>query len=153
MTPQIFFRTVAIAEAITWTLLLTGMFLKYIAEVGDWGVAIGGGIHGFVFLVYAVSVVFVGVNQRWRIGTIIVGLFSAVIPYATIPFDIWADRTGRLAGGWRREATDHPRDGSFVNVTLRFVLRHPVIVGAIVAVGVVVVFSALLVIGPPGGKA
>jgi len=32
MNPKILFRRVAIAEAITWALLLAGMFLKYVTE-------------------------------------------------------------------------------------------------------------------------
>lgn len=37
VTPRLFYRTVAIAEAVTWTLLITGMVLKYVADAGGWG--------------------------------------------------------------------------------------------------------------------
>jgi len=154
MTPKTLFRIFAIAEAITWALLLTGMFIKYVLDAGGWGVSIGGGLHGFVFLCYVVVVVFVGVNQRWKIGTMLLGLVSAVIPFATIPFEIVAARRGLLAGPWRRNATGDPRDNSLPNRALRLVLARPVLVASIAAVGVIVVFGALLIVGPPvGGSA
>jgi integral membrane protein len=53
MQPRTLFRTVAFAEAVTWTLLLIGLFLKYVTRTTDVGVSIAGGIHGFVFLCYA----------------------------------------------------------------------------------------------------
>ncbi|HXH32932.1 MAG TPA: DUF3817 domain-containing protein [Plantibacter sp.] len=62
MSPRRFFRLIAIAEAITWTLLIIGMILKYGAKTTDVGVSIGGAVHGFVFLVYGASVLLVG-NQ------------------------------------------------------------------------------------------
>ncbi|MDD0858531.1 DUF3817 domain-containing protein [Arthrobacter alpinus] len=34
MTPRIFYRTIAIAEAITWTLLIAAMIMKYVLKVG-----------------------------------------------------------------------------------------------------------------------
>ncbi|WP_445997092.1 DUF3817 domain-containing protein [Okibacterium fritillariae] len=151
MTPKALFRLFAIAEAITWALLLTGMFIKYVLDAGGWGVSIGGGLHGFVFLCYVVVVVFVGVNQRWKIGTMLLGLVSAVIPFATIPFEIVAARRGLLAGPWRRHASDDPRDHSLPNRALRLVLVRPVLVASITAVGVIVVFGALLIVGPPVG--
>ena len=110
ITPRSFYRVVAIAEAVTWTLLIAGLLLKYVLDAGDLGVRIGGSIHGFVFLVYAATAVLVGVNQRWPLGLIAMGVVTAVIPYATIPFDRWLERNGRLEGGWRTTATDDPRD-------------------------------------------
>ena len=98
MSPRRLFRLIAIAEAITWTLLIIGMILKYVTKTTDLGVSIGGALHGFVFLVYGATVLLIGINQRWPIGTILVGLVSAVIPYATIPFDLWADRTADSTG-------------------------------------------------------
>lgn len=34
MPPRLFYRTIAIAEAVTWTGLITGVPLKYVAEAG-----------------------------------------------------------------------------------------------------------------------
>ncbi len=151
MSPRIFYRTLAIAEAITWTGLITGMILKYGFDAGGLPVLIAGSIHGLVFLTYAFTAVLVGVNQRWPIGTIVLGVVTAIVPYATIPFDIWADRTGRLDGGWRRDASDDPRDAHWIDRTMRWFLNHPAALIAIFVVGIAGIMTVLLIVGPPGG--
>ena len=50
MSPKRLFSILAIAEAITWTMLIIGMVLKYVTQTTELGVRIGGGVHGFVFL-------------------------------------------------------------------------------------------------------
>lgn len=152
ITPRSFYRVVAIAEAVTWTLLIAGLLLKYLFDAGDLGVRVGGTIHGFVFLAYAVTAVLVGVNQRWRIGLIALGVITAVIPYATIPFDRWLEKNGRLDGDWRTTATDDPRDQGWIDRLLRWFLNHPVVLAVLLVVGIVAVFTVLLIIGPPGGR-
>ena len=102
-TPLSLFRTLAIAEAISWTLLIGGLILRATADLAL-AVTIGGGVHGFVFLAYGATAVLVAKNQRWGVGPTVVAIASAVIPYATIPTEIWLHRTGRLRGAWRREA-------------------------------------------------
>ena len=105
-----------------------------------------------MFLAYAFQAVLVGVNQRWSIGLIAFAVLTAVVPYATIPFEVWLMRRGRLEGDWRREAGDHPADGSWVNRMLRWFLARPVLLTVVAVVGIAAVFTALLVIGPPGGR-
>lgn len=78
---------------------------------------------------------------------------TAIVPYATIPFDIWAHRTGRLEGDWRREATDDPRDRVWFDRLVRWMLRHPYLLGTLIVVGVVIAYVVLLTIGPPIPKA
>lgn len=151
MSPRTFYRTLAIAEAITWTGLITGMILKYAFDAGGLPVLIAGSIHGLVFLTYAFTAVLVGVNQRWPIGTIVLGVVTAIVPYATIPFDIWADRTGRLDGDWRRDTSDDPRDAHWIDRTMRWFLNHPAALVAIFVVGIAAIMTVLLVVGPPGG--
>jgi len=152
ITPRAFYRIVAIAEAVTWTLLIAGLLLKYVLDVGDLGVRVGGSIHGFVFLVYAATAILVGVNQRWKIGLIAMGVVTAIIPYATIPFDRWLERNGKLEGDWRTTATDDPRDQTWIDRLLRWFLNHPVLLGVLLVVGIVAVFTVLLILGPPGGR-
>ncbi|MGW4929464.1 DUF3817 domain-containing protein [Agromyces sp. NPDC004153] len=151
MSPKRLFRALALAEAVTWTILIVAMILKYAAGV-DAAVLVGGSIHGFAFLAYAFAAVLVGVNQRWHLGLIAFAVLTAIVPYATIPFEVWLVRRGRLEGGWRREAGDHPADGHWVNRMLRWFLARPVLLTVVAVVGIAVVFSALLVIGPPGGR-
>src|SRR5664279_4705829 len=149
-TPKSLFRVLAIAEAITWTLLITGLIL--LATIGlDVAVSIGGGIHGFVFLAYGATAVLLTVNQRWSVGTAVLTIGSAIIPYATIPVELWLARSDRLAGEWRTEASDHPRDAGWVDRAMRWFLKHPYILVVLIAAAVVVLFVVLVNAGPPGG--
>lgn len=151
MSPRLFYRTVAIAEAVTWTLLITGMILKYGANLGGLPVLIAGSIHGFVFITYALTAVLVGINQRWSIKLIVLAVCTAVVPYATIPFDIWLNRNRRLVGHWHTEETDDPRDATWVRRFLRWLLRRPALLVTLFVVGVVVIMAVMLLAGPPGG--
>ncbi|MDZ5078186.1 DUF3817 domain-containing protein [Nesterenkonia sp. HG001] len=150
-SPKIFFRVLAIAEAISWTLLIGGMILRATHGL-DVAVTVGGGIHGFVFLAYAATAVIVAKNQRWSAGPAATAIISAIIPYATVPVDIWLKRSGRLDGPWRTRAGEDPRDHSWHDRLLRVLLNRPALVGGALAVGVVVVFVGLLVAGPPVPK-
>ena len=150
-TPKSLFRTLAIAEAISWTLLIGGLILR---ATLDWSLAvtIGGGIHGFVFLSYGATAVLVAKNQRWGAAATAIALVSAVIPYATIPTELWLARTARLEGAWRLVPTDDPRDAAWHDRLMRTLLRRPWILFLLIAAAVVAIFVVLLVIGPPGGR-
>ncbi|HWK20674.1 MAG TPA: DUF3817 domain-containing protein [Microbacteriaceae bacterium] len=150
-TPKALFRTLAIAEAVSWTLLITGLVLRATAGI-EVATTIGGAIHGFVFLSYGASAVLVALNNRWRAWPVIVALVSAVVPYATIPAEIWLARSGRLDGGWRVTVTEDAADRRWYDGLLRWFLRRPWILAILIAVAVAVVFTVLLLIGPPGGR-
>ncbi len=150
-TPLALFRTLAIAEAVSWTLLIAGLVLRATADLPI-AVTIGGGIHGFVVLAYGATAVVVALNQRWGMGPAAVAIISAVIPYATVPTELWLHRTGRLRGTWRLEAGDDPRDQRPLGRVLRFFLRRPWVLGILILLAVALIFVVLLVIGPPGGK-
>lgn len=148
-TPLTLFRTLAIAEMISWTLLIGGLILRALFE---WSLAvtIGGGIHGFVFLAYGATAIIVAVHQRWSVGVGALAVASAVVPYATLPMELWLSRTGRLAGTWRLEETDDARDRRPVDRALRFFLRRARLFVGLLVVAVVVAYVVLLVVGPPG---
>lgn len=150
-TPDRLYRVLAIAEAITWTLLIGAIIARALGAPGV-VVTIGGGIHGFVFLAYGATALLVAVNQRWHVGVTILAVASAVVPYATIPMEIWLHRTGRLAGAWRLEATDDPRDRRWYDRLMRWFLRRPVVLVLLLAVAIVALYVILLIAGPPGGK-
>lgn len=151
-TPLTLFRTLAIAEAISWTLLIAGLIVR--ATTG-WApaVTIGGGIHGFVFLSYGATVVLVALNNRWKAGPTAAALVSAVVPYATIPAEVWLHRRGLLAGTWRRDADAEAADARWYDRPLAWFLARPWVLFLLIAVLVVGVFAVLLLVGPPGGKA
>lgn len=152
LPPRTVFRALAFAEAVTWTLLLLGLLLKYGTRTTDVGVSIAGPIHGFVFIAYGATVVLVGLNQRWRLPVIALGIVSAVVPYATIPFHLGVHRRGLLDGAWRTETTDHPGDRRPIDRAMRWMLARPTLLVTGLVVVVVVVFVVLLIGGPPGGE-
>lgn len=146
VSPRALFRTTAIAEMFTWAGLITALVLRAVDVANI--VPAAGGIHGFVFLCYGASTVFVWVNQRWRPAVGITGLLLAVVPFATVPFDVVVDRRGLLAGGWRlAPGGDAPR--GFVEHVQAWVLRHLILSIVLIVALVTVVFVTLLWLGPP----
>ncbi|MWB97307.1 DUF3817 domain-containing protein [Agromyces seonyuensis] len=148
MSPKRLFRIAAIAEAVTWALLLSAMVAKY-GFGQDWAVSIAGGVHGFVFLAFIAVSVLVGVNQRWSVGRIALSVAMAIPPFATVPFEIAQIKRGRLEGDWRREPGEEP--DRLVDQVLRTLLARPLVTGILAIALVAAVFAALLVVGPPGG--
>ena len=148
MTPRSLFRGLAIAELVTWTMLLVGMLLEYGFGAGDWPVRVGGGVHGFVFLAYLVVTTVVAVNQRWSFAATVLGWVSAIVPYTTLPFEVGAARRGMLDGGWRRDVVAGERPGPLDRL-LVVVVRHPVLATLVGVVLVAAVFGVLLTLGPP----
>ena len=148
VTPRSLYRALAIAEAITWALLITGLILRATAGL-DVAVSVGGGIHGFVFLAYGATAALLAVNQRWSLRVSLLAIGSAVIPFATIPVELWLARTGRIDGGWRVDATHDPRDRSWIDRALRAFLRRPRRLVGLIIVAIIVLFIVLLSLGPP----
>ena len=146
VSPRLLFRTFAIAEIFTWAGLITALILRALDVANI--VPIAGGIHGFVFLSYATSTVFVWVNQKWpaRIG--LTGVLLAVVPFATLPFDLYVDRRGLLKGGWRLAPGGEEPKG-FIEHVQAWVLRHVWLAGVLLVAFVVLLFVTLLWLGPP----
>ncbi|MGW8482816.1 DUF3817 domain-containing protein [Microbacterium sp. NPDC055903] len=149
--PARLFRALAIAEAITWTILIAALIARALGAT-PLLVTIGGGIHGFVFLAYGATALLVAIHQRWSVGVAVLAVASAVIPYATIPVEIWLHRSGRLEGEWRLTETDDPRDRRWYDRLMRWFLRRPWVLAVLLAAAIVGLYVALLLIGPPGGK-
>ena len=149
--PARLFRVLAIAEAITWTLLIAAL-IAHAVGAPSIVVTIAGGIHGFVFLSYGATAILVAFNQRWPIGLGILTVASAIVPYATIPMEIWLHRKGRLAGHWRLEESEHPQDRTWYDRTMRWFLNRAWLLVALIAVAIVALYVILLVVGPPGGR-
>ncbi|MFC5339077.1 DUF3817 domain-containing protein [Leucobacter denitrificans] len=146
LSPRALFRIFAIAEMFTWAGLITALLLRAF-DVANL-VPIAGGIHGFVFLCYAATTLFVWVNQKWSFGLGFTGLVLAVVPFATVPFEIVVDRKGLLAGGWRLAAGGEEPSGFFEHVQA-WILRNLVLSIVLVVLLVSAVFVTLLWLGPP----
>lgn len=101
------FVAVAIAEALSWAGLLTGMYVKYLTDAGDLGVRVFGPVHGGLFVAYVVLTLLVARRHRWSPGTTLVGLACSVPPFATVPFELWVTRSGRTFRG--NSGTSPPR--------------------------------------------
>lgn len=102
-----------------------------------------------MFLGYAVMAALVGVNQRWGIGRIVLGVVLAIVPFATIPFDRNLENKGLLGGAWRLQATADPRDNSWFDRLFRWFLNRPFLLAATLIVVVAAIFATLLTLGPP----
>ena len=150
MTPRLLFRSVAIAEAITWALLIAGMLMKYVLEVGEIGVQVGGFLHGLVFIAFGLTAGFVGVNQHWGPRLTLLAMITAIVPFGTIPLDRGLEKNGQLDGGWRHARTDDPRDHTRVSALLRWMLARPALLIGIMGIVLVSIMATLLTIGPPG---
>ena len=148
MTPLALFRRVAIAEAVTWALLLTGMFLKYVTVTTELGVQVFGMVHGVVFIAYCLVTVLVAVDQRWSHRLLLGGLVCAVPPFATVPFERYAERRGSLDTSWRLVVAEPVGP---VERLVAWVLRHPARGLAAGTLGVLALTGVALLVGPPVG--
>lgn len=95
------FRVVAVAEALSWAGLLIAMFFKWVVAAdphtgAEGGVPIMGPIHGGVFVLFVLTSLVAWRVFRWRLGTAVLALASAVPPFATIWFERRVDRQGLL---------------------------------------------------------
>lgn len=147
MSPKTLFRIFATAEMITWAGLITAIVLRTIG-VTDRAVPVAGGVHGFIFLSYCVTTVFVWVNQRWSAGRGIAGVALAVVPFATVPFERSLEKRGLLDGPWRLAPGGDTPSG-FIEHVQAWILRHPVVSVITLVALVAIVFSVLLYLGPP----
>ncbi len=148
MTPKTLFRVVAFAEAVTWTGLIAALISRAVA--GPDFLTIAGGLHGFVFLTYAGISLLIGIDRRWKVGHVVLAVVSAIVPYATIPVELWLAKRGLLEGDWRRQPDG--RDRSFLDALVRWFVNRPWVLVVVFVVVVVGMFVTLLIIGPPGGR-
>ena len=145
LTPRGIFRGLAITEAITWALLLTGMFLKYVTETTELGVQVFGMVHGVVFIAYCLVTVVVATDQRWSLGRTVLGLAAAIPPFATLLFETYADRRGLLGPEWlSRHDSPSARERAVC-----WLLRHHRLATGLLVVAVAGLTGVALVVGPP----
>ena len=148
-SPAGLFRIVATAEAITWALLISSLVARAVDDSLAGLVSISGAMHGFTFLSYGAMALVVGINQRWPILRQGFGVFLAIVPFATIPFEAWLRGKQHLEGQWRREPTADPRDKKLIDRAFRWAINHPLIMFTGVLLAIVIVYNILLILGPP----
>jgi integral membrane protein len=149
LSPKRLYGFLAAAEMVTWALLIISMVIKY--GVGpEIYVRIFGMVHGVVFIAYGLVTLFVWANERWSVARGVLGLFSAVIPFATLPFERAMLRRGLLSDAWRLAPGGEAPQGPIEKLQA-MALRSPWLATAVGLVAVAVITAALLVIGPPGG--
>lgn len=90
------FAVVAIVEAVTWTGLLVGMFLKYVTETTELGVFVFGRLHGAAFVLYVIVTAVAAIRLRWGWKPAILAGVAAIPPLATLPLEVGLRRRGYL---------------------------------------------------------
>jgi integral membrane protein len=148
MSPTRLYRLVARAEAVTWALLLTGMFLKYVTETTELGVQVFGMVHGVVFITYCLITVATWTNQKWPARVGLLGLVSAIPPFATVLFDRRTEEAGQLEGPWRFSLGGE-RPSSLPERALAWLTRNPVLAAVVAVVAVGGLTGVALFVGPP----
>jgi integral membrane protein len=146
MSPVRLYRLVARAEAVTWALLLTGMVLKYVTETTEFGVQVFGMVHGVVFIAYCLATVLLSVDQKWPLSRLALGLVAAVPPFATVPFEAYAERSGLLSADWRLRSR---APSGLAERIASWLLRRPLqglLVGLVAVAGLT---GVALAVGPP----
>ena len=147
VSPRTLFRAVAVTEAITWTLLLAGMVLKYVTETTDVVVSVGGMLHGIAFVAFGVATVAVALDARWSVRRTVLVLLSSIPPLLTVPVDLRLERQGVLGSAWRLQ-TDEP--SGRLERLLATAVRRPrqgLVAGLIL---VAALTAVALAAGPPG---
>jgi integral membrane protein len=82
------FRKVAIAEGISYLLLLfIAMPLKYLANM-PLAVKYTGWAHGLLFVLYIACLIFAWQETKWKIGKVILLFLASLLPF--LPF--WVDK-------------------------------------------------------------
>lgn len=148
MSPKRLFRLVAVAEAITWALLLAGMFLKYVTETTELGVRIGGMLHGIVFVAYCLTTVVVAVDAKWPVRRTLLGLLAAVPPFVTVWFDLAGERRGFFADAWRLRGQS---GAGPLERLVAWLVTKPLQGLATGVVAVLALTGVALLVGPPVG--
>ena len=87
------FRIAAFVETFGWTCLLIGIAavtLKW--PYAEAYIAVGGSIHGILYLFYVFIVIFGHRSMKWSIWRFIFAELISVVPYGALVFEIWVSR-------------------------------------------------------------
>lgn len=148
MTPHKLYSTIAFAEIVTWALLLGAMALKY-SGITEAALPFAGGIHGFTFLGFCVATILIWVNNKWSATHGVIGLASAIIPFATVAWERHVEKRELLQQQWRFGAHSNNQPATFPEKILALVLNKPLLALVMTLVLISIVFAILLSLGSP----
>lgn len=95
-TIRLCFRSAAIAEAVSWVGMLTAMAIKYPLQGSPIWVSIWGWVHGILWIAFVLACLAAAFRFRWSWWVTLIGLATSTLPFLTVPFDRWMERSGRL---------------------------------------------------------
>jgi integral membrane protein len=73
------FRWIAVAEALSWLILIIATVVKYAADAPG-GVKVMGPIHGALFTLYVLLVLMLRAPLRWSLPTLALVVAESVVP-------------------------------------------------------------------------
>lgn len=79
-------RILAILEGISFLLLFPTIILKYGFEMGLPNKIVGS-IHGLLFILYSIWVIYYGINKKWSLMKTLICLAASLFPFATFIVD------------------------------------------------------------------
>lgn len=79
-------RILAILEGISYLLLVPTVILKYGFDMGLPNKIVGS-IHGVLFILYCVWVIYYAIKKKWNLMKTLVCLAASIIPFATFIVD------------------------------------------------------------------
>ncbi|GEM_PF-2022084 len=135
MSPKSLLRVVSIVEAVTWALLLAGMWAKYGPLGWDLAVSIAGSLHGVAFVAYVYCFLLVASDRKLSWPWVIAGLAASIVPFATLVTDHMMRRRGLVDGDWVLVDVQFPEEEraplSFLHPVVTWSYFHPFTIGAI----------------------
>ena len=79
-------RALAILEGISYLLLIPTVILKYGYEMGLPNKIVGS-IHGLLFVLYSIWVVYYAIKKKWNLMKTLISLAASLFPFATFVVD------------------------------------------------------------------
>lgn len=99
------FKVAAFSEAFGWLLLIYGILAhQYHLYAHSWALAIGGSVHGMIFIAYLLLVLAGYSSLGWSRLRTLVAIIASVIPCGTVVFEQWAARRRVMTPSASRQA-------------------------------------------------
>lgn len=86
-TPLHRFRSIALAEGVSFLILLfIAMPLKYMSGMPE-PVKFFGWIHGVLFVAYLITLLQVWIDKKWSFKQVVIAFFASLLPFGTFVMD------------------------------------------------------------------